>query len=387
MEGMYGPYPMSRESSGTSWQPQTSPMDGIHLMKSKWMLMFHGFATGVYDHQGEKRGGDDGFSSNMFMFMAQRELGPGTFGFRSMLSLEPATMGGEGYPLLLQTGETADGINSLIDRQHPHDLFMELAVTYSIDYSSDGSVFFYFGLPGEPALGPPAFMHRLSGMEIPAAPITHHWLDSTHISEGVATLGFVWKDIKLEGSLFNGREPDQHRWDIEAPKLQSYALRLSYNPTPDWALQASYGHLHSPESLHSEVDVDRVSFSGIYNKAWADNYWQAMFAWGLNMNRPGENLNAFLLESVLNFKNTHSILTRFERVTKDELFPEGDPLEGSAFTVNQLTLGYIYDLPTWHHMKWGFGGTGTVDILPNSLDSAYGNLPLSFMLFARIKLE
>jgi hypothetical protein len=387
MEGMYGPYPMTREASGTSWQPEATPHTGYHLMTGGWMLMFHGFATGVYDHQGGPRGGEDGFGSNMAMVMARRPLGPGTFGARGMFSLEPATMGKEGYRLLLQTGETADGVAPLIDRQHPHDLFMELALSYSLPFRSDGSVFLYFGLPGEPALGPPAFMHRFSGMEIAEAPITHHWLDSSHISEGAATLGVTWKGLKAEGSLFNGREPDENRWDIEAPRMTSYAFRLSYNPTKAWALQASYGHLNGPELLHPDVDTDRVTVSAIYHKAWGRNDWQSLLAWGLNHNDPGRNLHAFLAESTLNFREAHSILGRFERVTKDELFPEGDPLEGAAFTVNKLSLGYLFDLPVWHRMRWGIGGVGSIHILPDSLDGTYGNLPLSAMLWARVKLE
>src|SRR5204863_8412876 len=110
-------------------------------------------------------------------------------GGRVMLSVDPATVGKSGYPLLLQTDEAVNGL-PLIDRQHPHDLFMELAATYNHPLGRDGgSVFLYAGLPGEPALGPPTFMHRFSGTEIPEAPISHHWLDSTHITFGVVTGG------------------------------------------------------------------------------------------------------------------------------------------------------------------------------------------------------
>src|SRR5262249_14655324 len=151
-----------------------------------------------------------------------RPLGSGTIGFRAMLSLEPATIGRTGYPLLLQTGETANGRTPLIDRQHPHDLFMELATSYSAPVGP-GTGFLYFGLPSEPALGPPTYMHRASGYDDPAAPITHHWLDSTHVTMGVATGGWTWRDVKVEGSIFTGREPDQHRWDIEEPRFDSYA--------------------------------------------------------------------------------------------------------------------------------------------------------------------
>jgi hypothetical protein len=176
MKGMFGSYPMIRESSGTSWQPDSSPHQGIHFMKEDWMFMAHGSASVVYDDQRGKRGNRDVYSPNMLMGMAQHPLASGTWGLRGMFSLEPLTIGSRGYPILLQTGETADGKEPLIDRQHPHDLFMELASTYSVPINQDTSAFVYFGLPGEPALGPPAFMHRFSGMEIPEAPITHHYL-------------------------------------------------------------------------------------------------------------------------------------------------------------------------------------------------------------------
>src|SRR5689334_21052205 len=201
MHGFYSPYAMSREASGTSWQPERAPHEGLHAMRGSWMFMLRGFADLVADHQGGPRGDDKMFADDMVMGMAQRPLGPGTLGLRTMLSLEPATIGKEGYPLLLQTGETADGVVPLIDRQHPHDLFMELAGSWSVAFG-DKSVFVYGGLPGEPALGPPAFMHRFSGVNIPVAPITHHWLDSTHITFGVVTGGVVLGRVKAEASAF-----------------------------------------------------------------------------------------------------------------------------------------------------------------------------------------
>lgn len=167
MPGMYGPYPMSRESSGTSWQPESTPLQGIHFNYKDWALMLDAWVNLIYDKQEGKRGDQKTFSASMFMFMAQRQLAKGTFGFRSMFSLDPL-MGKKGYPLLLQNGETGDGRTPLVDRQHPHDLFMELACAYSIPLSEESSVFTYFGLPGEPALGPPAFMLRFSGMDFPA---------------------------------------------------------------------------------------------------------------------------------------------------------------------------------------------------------------------------
>src|SRR5262249_48321365 len=154
-----------------------------------------------------------------------------------------------GYPLLLASGETADGVTPLIDRQHPHDLFMELSAAYSHRLTDRTALFVYAGLPGEPAFGPPAFMHRLSIMDSPEAPISHHWLDSTHITFGVVTAGIVLDRVKLEVSRFHGREPDQHRYDIETGALDSTALRVSWNPTAHWSLQASWADVTSPEQL------------------------------------------------------------------------------------------------------------------------------------------
>src|SRR5207253_4663309 len=228
MKAFLGPYPIAREASGTSWQPDTSPHEGIHAAYGDWSFMSHALINGVYDRQGGPRGGDKTFVSGMLMGMAERQLGDGTLGLRAMLSPDPF-MGPSGYPLLFAAGETADGKTLLIDRQHPHDLFMELAASYSHNLSANSSVFVYAGLPGEPALGPPTFMHRTSGADNPEAPISHHWLDSTHITFGVITLGTVVDTWKFEASAFRGREPDQYRFDIEAPQLDSVSTRVTWN--------------------------------------------------------------------------------------------------------------------------------------------------------------
>jgi hypothetical protein len=386
MPGMYGGYPMTREASGTAWQPQATPMGGLHIMRDGWMFMFHGNADAVYDYQGGRRGDKKFFSPNMGMFMAQHSLGPGTIGFRTMLSLEPATIGTGGYPLLLQTGETADGKTPLIDRQHPHDLFMELAATYSVPINDDSSVFTYIGYPGEPALGPATFMHRFSGEDIPEAPITHHWLDSTHITFGIATLGYTWKQFKVDGSIFTGREPDQNRWNFDSPRFDSYSARLTYSPTKNWSMQVSYGDIHSPEQLTPNVNQQRVTVSVSYQKHWEGIDWGTTFAWGENFNSPGNTLFAFLLESTVVLHDQHTFFARAENVQKDELFQSSDPREGEIFDVTKFSAGYIYDFPRWHHLKFGIGGLGSAYVLRESLHSTYGSEPLSFMLFVRVKL-
>jgi hypothetical protein len=386
MQGMLGKYSASREASGTSWQPDASPHEGIHFSYEEWNAMVHGFATVIYNNQGGERGDQEIFGTNMLMAMAQRPLGQGTLGVRTMLSLEPWTVGQDGYALLLQTGETADGRTELIDRQHPHDFFMELAGTYSVPVTSESSVFVYAGLPGEPALGPPTFMHRFSGIEIPEAPITHHWLDSTHITFGVLTLGYIWNNFKIESSTFRGREPDEDRWDIEAPGIDSYSARLSVNPTEKLALQVSYGMIDSPEQLHPQVDTDRATVSASYHERWGETHWQTTLAWGRNMNDPGRNLDAGLLESTMTFAKTHTVFGRAETVEKDELFDDDAPRHGQIFHVNKVSLGYIYDFPEWNEMRWGVGGLGGVHFLPSSLDDTYDDTPVSFMVFVRAKI-
>jgi hypothetical protein len=387
MTGMYGDYSMTREASGTSWQPDSTPMPGIMAMRGDWMLMLMGRAEAVYDNQTGPRGHDKTFSPNMVMFMGQHPLGRGTFGFRAMASAEPLTIGMSGYPLLLQTGETADGRTPLIDRQHPHDLLMELAATYSLRISDSTSIYGYFGLPGEPALGPTFFMMRFSGADDPAAPISHHWLDSTHVTFGVATLGIVHKNVKLESSLFTGREPDQYRYDFDHPRFDSYSFRVTYNPNSNWSLQASYGHLRSPEQLDPNVNQDRITASASYNRAWDENNWQTTLAWGRDINHPGHATNAFLLESSVFFRRRHTVFGRAEQVGKDELFEPGAPLAGKVFAVGEVSLGYIYDFHESAHFRTGLGAMAGVALVPAAIKPAYGNDPVSEMLFLRVALK
>jgi hypothetical protein len=384
MTGAFGPYAMSREASGTSWQPDSTPHSGLDFTAGPWMLMAHGYADAIYDNQGGRRGNDKTFGASMAMLMAQRPVGEdGRLGLRAMLSLDPL-MGANGYPLLFATGETANGRDGLVDRQHPHDLFMELSVSYSLKLSADSSAFLYAGLPGEPALGPPAFMHRFSGMDNPEAPITHHWLDSTHVTFGVVTAGFVQGPFKIEASAFRGREPDQHRYDIEAPKLDSASVRLSWNPAPNWSFQTSWGYLKSPEQLTPEVNENRLTASGTYTLPFGENIWSTTFAWGRKMNNPGHTLDGFLLESAVVLHDTHTFFGRVERVDEDELF-EGGPLQGRVFTANKISLGYVRDFHLDEHVKLGIGGLVSRYAYPAALDSAYGD-PTSFMVFLRLKL-
>lgn len=355
-------------------------------MPDEWQLMTHGYLMAIYDHQGRRRGADKFFSENMFMFTAQKDVDWSTFALRSMISFEPATIGCKGYPLLLQTGETCNGRTPLIDRQHPHDFFMELAGVYTARFSEEDSLFAYFGYPGEPALGPPAFIHRFSAFFNPEAPITHHWLDSTHIVFGVGTLGYVHDWLKIDASIFNGREPDQHRWNFDRPRFDSYSARISINPTENIAAQVSYGFLKSPEQLEPDISTHRTTASLSYNKAWKDSNWQTTAAWGLNRDVPGHFLNGALLESAVELKRKHVIFGRAEYVKKNELFAPPDPRARRVFNVGKADLGYIFEFSAIPYTLWGLGLVGSASIVQKALRSSYGGTPLFYMAFLRIEI-
>ena len=381
--GILGTYPMTRDASGTSWQPDLAAHDGLHLMSDHWMFMLHGTLWGIYDNQSGPRGDEKFFAAGMLMGMARREFGESdSLQFRAMLSPDPL-MGKRGYPLLLASGETADGVTPLIDRQHPHDLFMELSGTYAHRFSADNSVFLYFGYPGEPALGPPAFMHRPSGMDDPQAPITHHWLDSTHIAFGVATAGFVQNDWKLEVSQFTGREPDQFRFDFDRPKFDSTSARLSWNPDAHWSLQASWGHLVSPEQLDPDINETRYTASATYLTKFDEHASLATtLAWGLKSLSDGTKLNGLLLESEYKPSDPWTIFGRIEWEENNELLPASGIARVSA-----LSLGGIHDWRLAEHWKFGIGGLYAFDFVPGPLKSAYGSDPRGAMAFMRVVLD
>lgn len=372
-----------REGSGTSWQP-VAPMEGLHVHAGKWMVMTHGFVNAAYDRQGGPRGGEKFFSASMLMSEAAREAGAGRVALRAMLSLDPL-MGPSGYPLLLQTGETSNGREPLVDRQHPHDLFMELSARYTAQLRPGLEAFAYFGLPGEPALGPTVFMMRTSGADNPAAPLSHHWLDSTHVAHGVATLGAQGQLVKVDASVFTGREPDRYRWDLEKPRFDSYSARLTVAPLPELAVQYSFGHLVEPETLEHDVNVDRQTASLQWN---ARPGTQATFAWGHNRPIGGHahGSDAFLLEAASRVTLRWTVFGRAERVDKNELFQEDEPLAHEAFTVHALTIGGVFDF--FKRARWaaGAGSSVTVDLIPAALYPSYGKTPVSVMAWLRLKL-
>lgn len=386
MQGVLGPYGMTREASGTSWQPDASQHQGLHVMRGPWMVMLHATIDTTYDWQSGPRGDEKTFVSGMLIAMAKRKIGQdGTLQLRAMLSPDPF-MGPRGYPLLLATGETGDGKTPLVDRQHPHDLVMELSASYAQRLTDKDSVFVYAGLPGEPAFGPPAFMHRASIMDSPEAPISHHWLNSTHISFGVATLGWVHGDWKVEASRYNGREPDQHRYDIETGALDSTAARLSWNPTENWSLQASWAEEKSPEQLEPSVNQRKWSASAIYTVPFgADGSWSTTAAWG-RRSSGGEDLDAWALESAVKPNVGWTIFSRAEHIQTDELTFVGGH-HGPVFSVAKISLGAVRDWPVSDHLSVGLGGLYAFDFVPGGLDAAYGSNPRGAMVFTRLKLR
>ena len=379
--------PMNRESSGTSWIPDSSPTYGRMFMFGDEMLMLHGAIFPRYTNVSTRRGDDRIDAPNWIMAMFSHSLGENTqLGLRAMMSLDPLTEGGRGYPLLLQSGESWHD-RPLHDRQHPHDLFDELSFSLSQKLSDDLSGYLYFGYPGEPAIGPPTFMHRPSAMDDPDAPIGHHWQDSTHVTFGVATAGLQWRTLKIEGSIFTGREPDEHRYDFDRPRFDSFSGRISWNPTPDLALQVSHAYIESPEALEPDVNRHRTTASLIYNRVLGpDSNWATSLVWGQNDDTHEGKTESVLIET--NYQRERdTIYARWERVEKsghELVLARGDLNE--IFPVNAVSIGYVRDLSHGNKIDIGLGGQFTIDFWPGELDRYYGSGPgYGFEVFLRIR--
>jgi hypothetical protein len=384
---------MGAMGSGTTWQPSSGPMHMHYKVAGDWLLMFHyNFLVGM-NREGGPRGVTKAESVNWFMPMAYHKLGKGTIQLRSMFSLEPFTFPPGGSPLLFQTGETYKG-QPLIDRQHPHDLFMELSAQYTLPIGERGTWFTYFGYPGEPALGPVAFMHRMSASENPSATLAHHLQDSTHISFGVLTTGFTYRWLKLEGSIFNGREPDENRYNFDAHKWNSRSARISIMPNPNWVIQTSYGFLRSPEAFEPTTDIRRATASVQYNKPLHHGNWASAFIWGRNhTSSPGEthNLNGYTLESTVNFVDKNYLYTRLELVDKNELLRASDRTllgitdDHPSFRIGAYTFGGARELWNTEKVSFAIGSDLTFYSKPAMLDRLYGSNPVSWKLFFRVR--
>lgn len=378
---------MNREGSGTSWLPDSSPMYGRMFMFGDDMLMMHGAIFPRYTNVSTRRGDDRIDAPDWIMAMYSHPFSDTTqIGFRAMMSLDPLTEGGRGYPLLLQSGESWHD-QPLHDRQHPHDLFDELSFSLSQKFDAELSAYFYFGYPGEPALGPPTFMHRPSAMDNPDAPIGHHWQDSTHVTFGVATTGLQWRNLKIEGSVFTGREPDENRYDFDRPRFDSFSGRISWNPTSDLALQVSHAYIESPEALESDVNRHRTTASLIYNKELGqDSNWAASLVWGQNDDTHEGKTESILIET--NYQRERdTVYGRWERVEKsghELVLARGDLNE--IFPVTAVSIGYVRDLAHANNIDIGFGGQFTIDFWPNELDRYYSASPgYGVEIFLRVR--
>jgi len=377
--------PHAREGSGTSWLPDSSPVYAHHFTAEEWMLMLHYLAVVGYDDQWSDRGSRRVASVNWIMGMASRPVWGGQLVLRTMLSAEPATLGGEKQlPLLLQSGETYGGAR-LLDRQHPHDLFMETAILYRHPVGDLLGVELYAAASGEPALGPTAFMHRPSAMGNPFPPIGHHWQDSTHISFGVITAGVYTPWAKIEGSVFHGREPDEHRWDFDFGALDSWSGRLTVNPTKQTSFQVSYGYIHSPEAADPEVNLHRVTASATYVAPILSSGNLAVTGiWGRNV-ESGHGSDSALAEASLDLDGSNAPFVRLEYVQKlgHDLAVPGD---GEAkYDVFQAQLGYVYRFRAGPVLPF-VGLSVDVGLVPSALEPLYGTrAPLGAFFFVGVQ--
>jgi hypothetical protein len=381
-------------ATGTSVNPESWPMPMILTHFGSWNAMFMGDGFLVDTQQSGPRGGDKLYSTNWAMASAEHRAGKsGAFQIDLMLSLEPATITDRRYPLLFQTGETAFG-KEIVDGQHPHNFIMGLGLHYVRELGGHTRLEFYAAPVGDPALGPVAYPHRASAEELPEAPISHHWQDSTHISDDVVTVGLAYRRVKLEASGFHGAEPGENRWIIQQGAIDSWSTRLWFFPSKNWAAQVSMGRLAHPEVLEPGDQV-RGTASLEYTKPLPGGSWASSLIWGRNHETAtGRNLNSYLLESVLPIRRKNFVTGRAELVDKDELF-DGQPLieqnldvlYGSTFRIGEYTIGYTRDFDIFRHLETGIGANFTAYSLPDSIKPYYGDRPLGGNVFIRVRLR
>lgn len=387
---MVGPLGISMErmGSGTTWIPDAVSLPARHYMFGGWTVMAHGFVFGQYNVQSGTRGTSQLGSLNWAMIMADRSVAGGRIQLRFMPSLDALTVGNCGYPLLLQSGETCNG-KPLVDRQHPHDLFMELAALYEREINPRLAFLVYAAPAGEPALGPVAFMHRPSAMDEPQVALGHHWQDATHISFGVVTAGVFTRTIRLEGSVFNGHEPNEQRWDFDPIRFNSYSGRLTINPNRSWSFTGGYGYLNNPERRTPDESMHRLALSAMYGRpVGVHGQWASTVIYGANKHFIHRWSNSVLAESESSIDERNTLFGRVEYVEKsaEELQIAGFD-DDHKFIVESFSLGYIRELVA--HAKpltLGIGVRGTVNLVSRELSPAYGTrTPLGGMIFVRLR--
>jgi len=378
-------------SSGTSAEPNSTPVPMVMSMKGAWMLMFHANAFVLDTQQSSPRGGDKLFSTNWFMPMAERELGPGQLTVRGMFSLEPATVTSERYPLLFQQGETAYGV-PIADGQHPHDFFMELAALYDLHLGKDQLLSVYAAPVGDPAIGPTAFPHRASASENPVGTLGHHQQDSTHIASDVLTVGYTKGVVRVEAGGFHGREPDEHRWNIDQGKIDSWATRLTVQPGQNWSGQVSYARIKSPEALFADEDQARTTASVMYNRPVAHGNWASTLLCGRTRSLADDaKENSYLFESTLRFMDRNYAWTRIENAGRTNELQLGDqPLpagfhEEPLTHVQAYTAGYDREVSKWHGLSTAVGAQVTAYGVGKPLQQIYGSDPVGVSVFVRFR--
>jgi hypothetical protein len=355
--------------------------------QSGWMFMQDGIVFLEYNHQGGPRGGDEFVAPNWWMGMASRNTSAGRFTFNGMLSVDPATVGEQGYRELFQAGEAFNG-KPLIDHQHPHDFFMQLAAIWRRPVTESTGFTLAGGPVGEPALGPPAFMHRASAADNPAAPLSHHTFDSTHVAFGVVTVAVDHGPFVVEGSVFNGREPDQNRWDFDFGRMDSVSGRVWYRPNAEWEFQASTGHLVSPEQLEPGHDIERSTVSGSWTRLNGSSLAAVTAAFGINRTDHGTRA-AFFAEGSRH-ADLNTLYGRFEALQAETALLQtgeipADAAAGLKDTVLALTLGGVRDVWSWRGFEGGVGADVTFYSVPDALRPMYSNHPVSFHVFFRVR--
>jgi len=383
----------AHDTSGTSAEPNSTPVPMLMTMRGDWMLMFHTNVFVANIQQTSPRGSDKFFSTNWFMPMAQRAWGPGQVTLRAMFSLEPATVTDRQYPLLFQQGETAYG-KPIVDGQHPHDFLMELAALYDWRLGERTLLTFYAAPVGDPAIGPTAYPHRASAMENPLAALGHHQQDSTHIADDVVTIGFTSGIVRIEGSGFHGREPNEHRWQVQQGAIDSWSTRLTVQPGQNWSGQYSYGRIHSPEQLFPTENQERMTASIMYNRPMgARGNWASTAAWGRTRSLEDNVIqNSYLFESLLRFATKNYVWTRLEDVDRttelllgENSLPPGF-VEEPAGRVQAYTFGYDRDVDVLPHIATAIGAQVTGYTVGSCLKPVYGSDPVGVVVFLRMRV-
>lgn len=385
-------YLVDTESSGTSLMPGSAMMDMIRRNWDGWQTMVMAEAFLADTQQSGPRGADKLFSTNWSMFRANHALAGGILTLRTMLSLEPATITGRQFPALFATGETAFG-RPILDGQHPHNFFMELAAEYTHPLGAHSAFTVYGGPVGDIALGPTAYPHRISSVEFEFLPVIgHHWEDATHISRNVVTGAISYRWFRVELSGFNGQEPNENRWNLPVPGIDSWATRVSIAPSMNWVAQASVGRLAHPEST-SFADVVRATASVTYNRPFSAGWWASSAIWGRNhFTAPfARNRDAYLAESTVHLTSGSDYFGRFERVASDELLEQAANISqalaeppGPAYWVNAVTAGYAHEIPSLPFLRTSLGGAIEFYAIPQPLQHAYGRHPIGGQIVLRV---